>query len=78
MILKRINDRFIKYFNMSFIEIYVIILIQFNVSSKSQYLPESLIESTIVLSMEETLTPRISSTKSVEVALLKEKLFPSN
>ena len=42
------------------------------------YLPESLIESTIVLSIDETLTPRISSTKSVETTLIKEKLFPSN
>lgn len=67
-----------KYFAMSSIAIYGIVLIQFSVSSKSEYLPESLIESTIVRSIEATLTPLIISTKEEAFVCIGTNAFFSN
>ena len=51
---------------------------QLSVSSKSEYLPESLMESTIVLSIDVTLTPLIQFTKASDETLIKVYLFPTN
>ena len=49
-----------------------------DVSSKSEYLLESLIESTIVRSIEATLTPLIVSIKEEDFVCIGTNVFSSN